>query len=110
MPNRTDDLPPTKPSAAAELFDRESGPPSPTVPVPRVAPSPAARPALPTRDDDHPHTHESFRAICSSNQRGGNWEPADEIEVLSIAGEVILDFTRAELPESGVIEIEALYI
>ena len=93
MPSRTDDPPQTKPKIA-------------TVPASRLAASPEARPPLETTDDP-PLTQESFRAICSSNQRAGRWEPADEIQVLAICGEVTLDFTRAELPPSGMIEIHA---
>ncbi len=69
--------------------------------------SPAASPALQTRDD-HLLTQESFRAILSSHQRAGRWEPAEKIQVRAILGEVTLDFTRAELPPSGMIEIDAL--
>ncbi len=93
MPSRTDDPPRTKPQIAA-------------VPASRLAASPEASPSLQTTDD-HLLTQESFRAICSSNQRAVRWEPADEIQVLAICGEVTLDFTRAELPPSGVIEIDA---
>ncbi len=93
MPSRTDDPPRTKPQIAA-------------VPASRLAASPEASPALQTTDD-HLLTQESFRAIFSSNQRAGRWEPADEIQVLAICGEVRLDFTRAELPPSGMIEIHA---
>ncbi len=92
-PNRTDDPSQTKPQIAA-------------VPASRLAASPEASPALQTTDD-HLLTQESFRAIFSSNQRAGRWEPADEIQVLAICGEVRLDFTRAELPPSGMIEIHA---
>jgi hypothetical protein len=59
------------------------------------------------RADDESLTHESFDAVLSSNQRGGRWEPADEIRARAILGEVTLDFTRAVLPASGIIEIEA---
>ncbi len=68
--------------------------------------SPAASPALQTRDD-HPLTQESFQAILSSHQRAGRWEPAEEIEVRAVCGDVTLDFTRAELPPSGMIGIDA---
>ena len=93
MPSRTDDPPRTKPQIAA-------------APASPMAASPAASPA-PQPGDDHPLTQESFRAICSLNPRAGRWEPADEIQVLAICGEVTLDFTRAELPASGMIEIDA---
>ncbi len=93
MPNRTDDPSQTH----SPLAD---------VPVSPVAASPQPSPSLQTTDDGLP-TYESFRAICSSNQRGGHWEPADEIQVRAICGEVVLDFTRAELPPSGTIEIDA---
>ena len=69
--------------------------------------SPAASPALQTRDD-HLLTQESFRAILSSHQRAGRWQPAEEIQVRAILGEVTLDFTSAELPPSGMIEIDAV--
>ncbi len=94
MPNRTDDPSQTH----SPLAD---------VPVSPVAASPQPSPSLQTTDDGLP-TYESFRAICSSNQRGGRWEPADEIQVSAIFGAVTLDFTRAELPPSGMIEIDAL--
>jgi hypothetical protein len=93
MPSRTDDPPQTQPEIVA-------------VPDSRLAASPAASPPL-KATDDHRLTQESFRAICSANQRAGRWEAADEIQVLAICGEVTLDFTRAELPPSGVIEIHA---
>jgi hypothetical protein len=57
--------------------------------------------------DDETITEESFHAILSSHQRSGRWEPADEIRANAILGEVKLDFTRAELPPSGVVDIEA---
>jgi len=75
-------------------------------PASRLAASPADKPALPTTDED-PLTQESFLAVFSSHQRAGRWEPADEIQVRAICGEVTLDFTRAELPPSGMIEIDA---
>ncbi len=93
MPSRTEDPPQTQLEIAA-------------VPDSRLAASPAASPALETTDDRL--TQESFRAICSANQRAGRWEAADEIEVRAIFGAVTLDFTRADLPPSGVIEIDAL--
>ncbi len=93
MASRTDDPPRTQPQITA-------------VPASRFAASPADSLALETTDD-HPLTQESFRAICSSNQRAGRWEPADEIHARAICGEVTLDFTHADLPPSGMIEIHA---
>jgi hypothetical protein len=81
--------------------------PSAGVPTSGLPASPAAGGPLQTADD-HLLTQESFRAILSSHQRAGRWEAADEIEVRAIFGEVTLDFTRADLPPSGIIEIEAL--
>ena len=43
----------------------------------------------------------------SSHQQAGRWEPADEIDVRAIMGEVTLDFTRAELPPSGMVDVHA---
>ena len=94
MPSRTDDPPRTKPQIAA-------------APDSRLAASPAASPAVQTTDDPQ-LTQESFQAILSSHQRAGRWEPADEIQVSAIFGAVTLDFTRAELPPSGMIEIDVL--
>ena len=87
MPSRTDDPPRTGPEIAS-------------VPASGLAASPAAEPALGI-SDDHLLTQESFRAICSSNQRAGNWEPADEILVRAIAGEVILDFRALSCRRAG---------
>ena len=79
-----------------------------------AAGSMAGQDHMPDQWSDHdfwivtdPGTQESFRAILSSHQQGGRWEPADEIQVLAICGEVTLDFTRAELPPRGMIEIDA---
>ena len=96
MPKRTDDSPRTRTPIAAE-------------PASALVASPPASPALESTDDDL-LTEESFRAILSSNQRAGRWEPADAIEVRAILGEVTLDFTRAQLPPSGIIEIDAVAI
>ena len=95
MPSRTDDPPQTKQQITAVRASQSE-----------LAASPGASPALET-PDDQPLTQESFRAILSSHQRAGRWEPADEIEVRAICGEVTLDFTRAALPPSGMIEIDA---
>jgi len=73
----------------------------------RAEPQVETVPADPQTTDDDLLTEESFWAVCSSNQRAGRWEPADEIHARAIAGEVTLDFTRAELPPSGMIEIHA---
>jgi hypothetical protein len=98
MANRTEDPPRTKPQL----------PLAPTSPS-SLAVSPAAAPAAQVEDDEE-LTHESFRAILSSHQRAGRWEVADEIEVRAFCGEVTLDFTQADLPPSGVVEIDALSI
>ena len=96
MPSRTDDPTRTKPQIADLLASRSAA-------------SSALSPEVQTADD-HLLTQESFRAFCSSNHRAGRWEPADEIEVRAICGEVTLDFTRAALPPSGMIEIDAMAI
>ncbi len=96
MPSRTDDPPRTQQEIVV-------------APASRLAASPEASPSPQTTDTYLP-TQESFLAVCSANQRAGRWEPADEIQVRAICGEVTLDFTCAELPPSGVIEIDALSI
>lgn len=70
----------------------------------------ASAEATPESAEDDLPTVDSFRAVFSANQRAGRWEAADEIHVRAIAGEVTLDFTRADLPPSGVVEIHALAI
>jgi predicted membrane protein len=69
--------------------------------------SPLASPVLQREEGDDVLTGESFRAIMSSQQRAGNWEVAEEIEVRAIAGDVSLDFRSAELPPSGLVSIDA---
>ena len=96
MPSRTDDPSRTEPKIEV-------------APDSALAASPAASPEPETQDDEL-LTEESFRAILSNNQRAGRWAPADQIHVRAILGEVTLDFRRAELPPSGVIEIHALAI
>lgn len=97
MPDRTDAPPRTRPELS-ELSRPETS--SPLVPSPGTSPEP--------RDEgDHPVTQESFRASFSSNQRGGRWEAADLIEIRAFCGEVTLDFTLADLPPSGIVEIDA---
>lgn len=95
MPTRTEDPPRTRPQVPAAPVS--SG----------LTPRASGGSALPTREEDDDLTRDSFRAIFSSHQRAGRWEPADEIQARAICGEVVLDFTRAVLPESGEIEIEA---
>jgi hypothetical protein len=91
MPSRTDDPPRSRPQAAA--------------PGSRSDFARAPDHELETTDDYL--LTEEFRAILSTHQRAGRWEPADEILAQAILGEVKLDFTRADLPPSGVVEIEA---
>jgi hypothetical protein len=79
----------------------------PAMPDSRSAPTPVASPAVQT-PGDHLLTQDSFQAVLSAHQRAGRWEAADEIEVRAIFGAVTLDFTRAELPPSGMIEIDVL--
>ncbi len=93
MPTRSDEPTRTRPQVVVSATSS-------------LSTSPAASPELEPAEA-HELTQESFVAIMSSHQRGGRWEPADEIQVRAIAGEVVLDFTQAELPPSGVIEIDA---
>ncbi len=63
--------------------------------------------ASPARSEDGAdHTEESVRAVFSSHHREGRWDAADEILVRALFGEVKLDFTQAELPPSGVVELD----
>jgi hypothetical protein len=83
-------------------------PSEPSLSAPPASPvvaSPSAS-AAGRADDHHLLTQDSFRAILSSHERAGRWEAADEIEVRAVGGEVTLDFTHADLPPSGVVEID----
>ncbi len=53
-------------------------------------------------------TAENVTSVFSSRQREGRWDVSDEIEARAIFGEVKLDLSEAELPPSGVVEIEVL--
>jgi len=122
MPTRTDDPPrprpqidissPTPPTPVAPTAPAAEPPAAPAAPTSPAPPAPVARPAAPPRparpaDAGHPITQESFQAFLSAHQREGRWEAADEIEVRAIFGSVVLDFTRADLPPNGVVEIDA---
>lgn len=49
---------------------------------------------------------ESVSAIFASVHREGRWEPADEIHIRAIFGAVHLDFSHAEIPPRGIVEID----
>jgi hypothetical protein len=115
--------PPTRPSAIATpvapsvlpTAPARAAAPVPSRPVPGVeAESEPEHESLraPTHEafEEDPLDHESFQAILSSHQRAGRWVAAEDIEVRAICGEVTLDFTRADLPPSGEVEIHALAI
>jgi hypothetical protein len=89
----TDDPPRTRPPVESDFDSR--------VPASRTAGTPGRVVSTGLLGED------SFLAILSSNQRAGRWEPAEEIEVRAIMGEVTLDFTLAELPRCEVIDIDA---
>jgi len=45
-------------------------------------------------------------SVFSAIERAGRWTPADEMFIRAIFGSVKLDFTMADLPPSGVIDLE----
>ena len=49
-------------------------------------------------------------AFLSAVKRAGRWEPADQIDATAFMGDVTLDFARAELPPSGIVEIHTAAI
>jgi len=49
--------------------------------------------------------HETIFAVFGNTTRAGPWQPAERLVVISVVGNVTLDFRRAELPP-GVTEIE----
>lgn len=53
---------------------------------------------------------QSIFAFVSSVKRGGRWQPADQIDVISLLGDAKLDFSQAELPESGMVEIRCMAV
>jgi hypothetical protein len=96
MPGDYDDPPRTRPTVVGMPKAEED-----------AVPAPAGARDLAMEPDDDFVSYETFRAILSSHQRAGRWEAADEIEAVAILGEVTLDFTRADLPPGGVVDIEA---
>ena len=61
-------------------------------------------------DDFEEFETESIMSLLSSTQRAGTWEVADRIEAFALMGDVKLDFAKAHLPASGVVEIHAVSI
>lgn len=51
-------------------------------------------------------TEESVHSVLSAVEREGRWDPADDIFVRAIFGAVKLDFTHADLPESGIVDLD----
>ena len=50
---------------------------------------------------------ESLTSVLSSQSRSGRWDAPEYIQVRAVLGSVKLDFSRARLPPSGEIEIDA---
>lgn len=55
-------------------------------------------------------TFDAVSAILSSIERGGDWLVSDRTEARALFGELKLDFTRAELPADGVVEIQCTVV
>ncbi len=53
---------------------------------------------------------QSVFSILSAVKRQGAWQAADQIDVFALMGEAHLDFTQAELPDSGMVEIHVMAI
>lgn len=51
-------------------------------------------------------TEETVNSVFSAIEREGRWSPADDTFVRAIFGAVKLDFTMADLPPSGVIDLD----
>ena len=94
MSDATQDPPRSAEAVAGSTTDR--GP---------LAPPPAAI-SPPISSADVVLTEESVSALFGSIHREGRWNPADEIQVRAICGAVKLDFTRAELPPSGIVDLD----
>jgi hypothetical protein len=56
-------------------------------------------------DDDY--FSERISSVFSSHARAGNWEAPDHVDAFSVFGDVKLDFSRASLPPTGIVEITA---
>ncbi len=72
-------------------------------------------PTLPTRRDDDllpyryeegPVTRETVVSVFGGAARTGPWSPPEETRAVAGFGDVVLDFTQAELP-AGVTEVDA---
>lgn len=70
--------------------------------------------AVPTAEAYEPETEattlETVSSILGSVQRGGNWLVPDRMLARALFGELKLDFTRADLPTDGVVEIECFVL
>ena len=51
--------------------------------------------------------YETITAVFGEYRRRGGWVVPEEIRLGAYFGSVVLDFTRASLPESGCVEIDA---
>jgi hypothetical protein len=67
----------------------------------------ASAEAAPLHAETDPLTHDSILAVFSARGLGGRWEAPDQLVATSIFGDIKLDFTRASLPPSGIVEIQA---
>ena len=53
---------------------------------------------------------QSVFSILSAVKRQGAWQAVDQIDVFALLGKAHLDFTQAELPDSGMVEIRVMAI
>ena len=90
--------------------------PGPTDEQTRRAPEVEVRePGPPEHDEGHDRDFEDIESqsvfsILSAVKRRGAWQAADQIDVFSLLGEAHLDFSQAELPESGMVEIRVVAV
>ncbi len=61
---------------------------------------------LPYRYEEGPVTRETVVSVFGGASRTGPWSPPEETRAVAGFGDVMLDFTQAELP-SGVTEVDA---
>ena len=73
------------------------------------APTTSQTDALAYRYEEGPYTRETVVSVFGGASRTGPWSPPEETRAVAGFGDVVLDFTQAELP-AGVTEVDAYAI
>lgn len=73
------------------------------------APAESRAELLARRYDPEPESRETVVSVFGGSSRTGPWAPAEETRAVAGFGNVLLDFTRAELP-AGITDVDAYAI